>query len=161
MKRVYYGVNYLKVQTDAMKDKDTSPNTGKWFPVTVPDAFDVGYSDGRFIVVIPKDHFYLHYEEKEVLHIENLFNVDVLKMFRAFPAEIIENGKFKYRKITTFLPDVCDPVYINEAILKKYFYSDLLDFYISGEKQPVYLAKKDTCAVVGIILPCTMREEDE
>lgn len=148
----FYGVNYIRIQTDAIKDKEKSLR--KWFPVKVPDNFSIGYSDGRFIAVIPEDHFYLQYTEADILKVDDLFlNV---KSTPASPAELLEKGKYVFRKIAPCEDGACEPVYINNEILKNYFYPNMVDFFITDSKSPVYLIRKGTSKIAGIILPCNV-----
>lgn len=167
-----YGIKYLKIQQEIMKNADKAHYRGipRWLLIDYdrrPET--VGVSDGRFIAFITKDYFYLN----ENVFMGKAFNGNtVIKYYSpddGYPVfdsgELINavnhtNNK-KHIMLHKFrINEKQENIYIDDEILTKYFdLSEPVQLRATGKKEPLYIWNEYT--LVGLILPVNHPEGGE
>lgn len=167
-----YGIKYLKIQQEIMKNADMSHyrNIPKWMLVDYdrqPET--VGVSDGHFIVFIAKDSFYLN----ENIFEKRTFNGNTVIKYNSpddgYP--VVDSGELiktvdhtnsrKHKMLHKFrIYEKQENIYIDDGILTKYFdLSEPVQLRATGKKEPLYIWNQDT--LVGLILPVNHSEGGE
>lgn len=151
-----WGVKYVSVQVDMLKAWEKSAPS-RWTLLKSKDPGCTLVSDLRFIAFIPENHFFLRQDIGEPVKVDDSLLHFPRDAEAAYPSVVEEKGKYTFRLIESATSG--RKVWVDETILKKYFYyKDTLGFYITDEKHPVFLAKDG--ALRGVILPCIRRGED-
>lgn len=167
-----YGIKYLKIQQEIMKNVDKakyySYNIQKWMLVDYdrqPDT--IGVSDGRFIMFIPKDYFYLN----ENVFGRSAFNGNTVIKYNSpddgYPVvdsgeliKTVANSKKSMMLHKFRINEKQENIYIDDGILTKYFdLSEPVQLRATGKKEPLYIWDQDT--LVGLILPVNHPEGGE